>query len=298
MNKQEIINKIKALFSSKQTFGMYKNKDGVEFRIEKMEVEAEIYVITPEGELPAPDGQIVLEDGTSIKVSEGKIGSLELPVVEEEMDEAVLTDGTKVMTDEGKFEVGKPLFVITQEGDKVPAPEGSHITESGIELVVDAAGVITGVKYPDESGEGSLETMTTATLIDGTIVENDSEELKVGDELFVLTEQGRQAAPDGEHETTEGKIVVVVEGKIVEIKEKSEVETEEMMEVFSNALVELKNKINELETENKILKEKFNKFSKEPAAEKIYDRKGFSAYQEQEMFSKLERLAALKKLTK
>jgi hypothetical protein len=41
----------------------------------------------------------------------------------------------------------------------VVAPEGEHTTESGIVLTVDSESVITGVKYPDEEGEGSLEDM-------------------------------------------------------------------------------------------------------------------------------------------
>jgi hypothetical protein len=76
------------------------------------------------------------------------------------MSKATLTDGTVIETDEtGDFQVGQKLFVITQEGDRVQAPEGEHTTESGIVVTVDAEGFITGVKYPDEAGEGSLEDM-------------------------------------------------------------------------------------------------------------------------------------------
>lgn len=72
---------------------------------------------------------------------------------------ATLTDGTKIETDgEGDFQVGEKLYVITEEGERVSAPQGEHTTESGIVLTVgDGEGTITGVKYPDETGEGSLE---------------------------------------------------------------------------------------------------------------------------------------------
>lgn len=74
------------------------------------------------------------------------------------MSSAVLTDGTKIETDEsGDFKVGQKLYVITKEGEKVSAPEGEHTTESGITIVVDGEGIITGVKYPDTEGEGSLK---------------------------------------------------------------------------------------------------------------------------------------------
>jgi hypothetical protein len=74
------------------------------------------------------------------------------------MSSAVLTDGTKIETDEsGDFKVGQKLYVITKEGEKVSAPEGEHTTESGITIVVDGEGIITGVKYPEKEGEGSLK---------------------------------------------------------------------------------------------------------------------------------------------
>lgn len=73
-------------------------------------------------------------------------------------DEATLADGTKITNDSSDaFAPGQSLFVIDAEGNKVPAPEGEHTTESGIVLTVDASGVITGVKEPDAEGEGSLE---------------------------------------------------------------------------------------------------------------------------------------------
>jgi hypothetical protein len=73
------------------------------------------------------------------------------------MSSAVLADGTKIESDgSGDFKVGDQLYVITEKGDKVPAPKGEHTTESGITVVVDDKGIITGVKYPDTKGEGSM----------------------------------------------------------------------------------------------------------------------------------------------
>lgn len=75
--------------------------------------------------------------------------------------EATLADGTKITNmAEGDFEVGQELHVITQEGQHVIAPEGEHTTSSGIVITVDGQGIITGVKYPDQEGEGSLEEAT------------------------------------------------------------------------------------------------------------------------------------------
>ena len=309
MNRTEILSKIREIFGMvEQKFNYYKNEEGVEFRVDELEMEKEVYIITPEGELPAPDGDIVFEDGTKLKVHEGKIQKIEIESkVEEEMDSATLADGTKVLTkEEGDFKEGQALFVIDGEGNEVPAPEGEHTTKSGIVLVVDAEGVIKGIKYPDVEGEGSLEAseeqkseMATATLIAGTIVETKGD-LVEGADLYVKTEEGEQPAPDAVHETEDGLLVETKDGKIVSIKEKEEakeeVKVEELLETFAEALTHLNDEITSLKETNEELSNKFNKFSAEPAGEPIYDRKG--AYVKEMMsmkMDKLERLASLRK---
>lgn len=125
---------------------------------------------------PAPAGSHKTREGLIITVGEDGIiskiedepkveetskvdeAAIEIEVETEMLTKAKLTDGTEIETDEsGDFKVGEKLYVITKEGEKVSAPEGEHTTESGITLTVDKDGFITGVKYPDESGEGSLE---------------------------------------------------------------------------------------------------------------------------------------------
>ena len=127
---------------------------------------------------PAPAGRHETREGLIVVVSEdGSVSAIEespeeetsstiddaetqIDVNEEALSEATLTDGTKIMTDEeGDFAVGQLAYVITQEGDKVGAPEGEHTTESGIVITIDSEHRITGVKYPDEPGEGSMEDM-------------------------------------------------------------------------------------------------------------------------------------------
>jgi len=305
MNRKDIINKVREIFGWNQ-FGIYKNAEGVEFRIDEMEVEKDIYIITPEGELPAPDGEIELEDGTKIGVMEGKIRDFMLPVMdeetEEEFDEAELEDGTKVMTDGAGFEVGQKLYVIDAENQKVQAPEGTHNTQSGIELVVDAQGVLTGVRYPDEDGEGSLDMekdtkMAEAKLVDGTIVEAEGE-LAVGVELYVITEEGKQLAPDADHETDGGMIITTKDGIITEIKDKEDAAGTEMevMQTFTRALEQLNKEISNLRQENEELKTKFTKFASEPAGEKIYDGRGAYIAMTNDLASeKLDRLAKLRR---
>ena len=177
MNTKDIKKRIAELLGkSFNSFASYKTAEGTELKTEgdTFEVGQNICVITPQGELPAEDGLYEMENGMKVKVKEGLVEEItdmeevtteEEPQVEVEveMDEATLVDGTKVMT-EGAFEVGKPLFVMTEAGDKVLAPEGEHTTESGIVLVVNSEGILTGVKQPGETPEGSLEASTEALL--------------------------------------------------------------------------------------------------------------------------------------
>jgi hypothetical protein len=125
--------------------------------------------------LPAPAGEHITREGLKLEVSEDGVireiseaepaeetrvgeAETEIEVDTEVMSKATLADGTVIETDEeGEFAVGQKLFVITESGEKVGAPEGMHTTESGIVITVDADSIITGVKYPDTEGEGSLE---------------------------------------------------------------------------------------------------------------------------------------------
>jgi hypothetical protein len=188
MNKTELKKRIAQLIGKNFfAFGSYKTKDGADFSIhgEKMEVGMPVYIVTPQGEIPVGEGEYEMENGMKIKVKEGAITNIEdglntegTPIDEiasgdgesddlngDTFDEAELTDGTLIGTD-GDFEVGKKLYVKDQEGNWVNAPVGEHTTKSGIVLTVDEEGFITGMKKPDEAGEGSLEDMSSEDLLE------------------------------------------------------------------------------------------------------------------------------------
>jgi len=137
----------------------------------------ELLIVGEDGIMtPAPAGRHETREGVILTVGEDSIISMieqvedeadvvrdaaeDVMVDTEVMSKATLTDGTPIMTDEDEdFAPGQYAYVITKEGEKVGAPEGEHTTDSGIVLTIDAEHRITGVKYPDESGEGSLEDM-------------------------------------------------------------------------------------------------------------------------------------------
>jgi BMFP domain-containing protein YqiC len=142
------------------------------------------------------------------------------------------------------------------------------------------------------SADGEIkkeEQMAMAILADGTEVYSPDAEFKVGSELFVMDADGNAVpAPDGEHTTAEGKVIVVSGGVIAEIKEpveeepKVEIEIEEEkqaafdgvsreeFESTINSLVEaFEAKIATLNAEKETLSATIEKMSKQPAVDSV-----------------------------
>jgi hypothetical protein len=184
MTANEAISKIAEMLGMKfksEKFFQTKLVDGTTTITNNQEgtfnVGEELMIVGEDGMMtPAPAGRHETREGLILEVgSDGIISKIENVETEEErvreasqdvmvdtevMSKATLTDGTPIMTDEDEpFAPGQYAYVITQEGEKVGAPEGEHTTDSGIVLTIDAEHRITGVKYPDEAGEGSLEDM-------------------------------------------------------------------------------------------------------------------------------------------
>lgn len=160
------------------------------------------------------------------------------------------------------------------------------------------------------------EKFAQATLVDGvTSVEADN--FEVGEQLFVITTEGRMPAPEGTHETLDGLILSVdAAGVIVEITEAAapEVVEEEMEEDKPEAKEEMEEpsadeikeeiiadvvetiapllqEIADLRKEVEEFKAKFEKFSAAPAGKPV--KNNFSETQDVD-----KRLEALKKLRK
>ena len=152
--------------------------------------------------------------------------------------EATLADGTKVSNDaEGDFAVGQTLHVITEEGEKVIAPEGSHTTESGIVITVDESGSITGVHYPDQEGEGSLEEASKEVMSEESTEVEDKTEL--AEEELDAHEEDETQMEDIREEVIAAIAEVVLpemealKAKLSEHEEKLEEHEEQMKEHYS-----------------------------------------------------------------
>jgi hypothetical protein len=82
-----------------------------------------------------------------------------------------LIDGTAVEAEE--FAPGFPLFVIAEDGTKSPAPAGTHETESGLKVEVDAEGKIISAETKAEEEAPKVEIEVEAAAED-TIVESET----------------------------------------------------------------------------------------------------------------------------
>jgi len=150
--------------------------------------------------------------------------------MEVKMVESVLEDGvTRVETE--SLEPGFELFVVSETGEKAPAPEGTHTLEDGTKVTVDAEGKITLVEKAEEP---KVEVEVEAAA---------EEEVKVEEEVKdVPAEMVRK----------------MVEEKI-----------DQMMTKVYAALEEVVKDITEVKEEMAAQKEKMAKLSKAPGASKV-----------------------------
>jgi len=184
MTTTEALSKIADMLGMKfkaEKFFQTKLVDGVTMVTNNQEgpftIGEELLIVGEDGIMsPAPAGRHETREGLILEVGEDSViakieqkedeaeevrdAAEEVMIDTEVMSRATLTDGTVIETDEDEeFAPGQYVYVITESGEKVGAPEGEHTTDSGIVLTVDSEHRITGVKYPDQEGEGSLGEM-------------------------------------------------------------------------------------------------------------------------------------------
>lgn len=143
-----------------------------------------------------------------------------------------LVDGV-TMVEAEEFAPGFDIFVIAEDGSKTPAPDGEHITESGLKVETSAGKIVSVEKAEEEGPKVEVE------------IEQKAEE---------MAEMPAEEMPAEE----EGKVEVSIEDKIEEAMKKVAM----AMEPIVKDVAEMKSKIAKME-------EKFEKFSKAPAATKI-----------------------------
>lgn len=73
------------------------------------------------------------------------------------MAEATLENGTVINTDAETFEEGALVYVLNEEGEKIPLPEGDYKMEDGSVLSIGESGVISKKGSGEGKGEGKGE---------------------------------------------------------------------------------------------------------------------------------------------
>lgn len=287
MNSNKTLQKIiQILGLSPQVFFESKTEQGITMKMEgELELGSLIYVATEEGLIPAPAGDHKLMDGTKIEVDEdSKITKIEMGDMEdkekeeekkEEFADVKLKDGMIMRVEGDEPTVGRLTKKVSYDGALLPFTDGTYETTDG-KMISIVGGMIEGIKE-----KGKDEAFTIAETSDGVKVE--SKTFDVGEEVFVLDGDTKTLAPDATHSITlrdaegkEEKIKVITKDGIIterENVEEEDLEAEKMAQVFAKAFKNLETKIDMLVSKQNLLEVKVQKFSKEPAGDRVYTQK-------------------------
>lgn len=149
------------------------------------------------------------------------------------LEQAKLIDGTIVEFE--VLEVGYPVYVISEDGTKSPAPEGVHETENAF-ITVDAEGIITAIEVKEVETEEEVE-----------MPEGEDGNVEVEIEMEGVTEP---VIP----QLTPEDIQTLINGQI---------------EPLYLVIEEMAKELTTIKESMVAMQEKYSKFSKAPAAEKI-----------------------------
>jgi len=94
------------------------------------------------------------------------------PVVEVEMAEKKTIDGAAIFDSEN-FAIGEPVFLIAEDGTKIPVPMGEYVLEDNTSIVVDDKGTIVEVSTAEEEAKDVEEEMQNQPMKEQ--IEKDSE---------------------------------------------------------------------------------------------------------------------------
>lgn len=145
---------------------------------------------------------------------------------------SVTTDkGVLTWDGEDDLKAGDRVWLLDENGERIDAPDGEYPTKDGKVIVV-AEGVVAEIRdaaaevAPEEAAE-EVEAASVETD-NGTLHWEGDEDLKEGDDVFVVDSEGnRSAAPDGDYKTQDGKIITVSNGKVAAITDNNAEVSEE-----------------------------------------------------------------------
>lgn len=148
-----------------------------------------------------------------------------------EMGNVTTDKGILSWDGEEDLKAGDAVYIEDQDGNRTPAADGDYTTGDGkVIIVVD--GKVSEIK--DSAAEvapqqTAAEPAAKMVQTDKGKLEwdNEDEDLKAGDAVYITDEEGNRApAPDGDYTTEDGKVISVVDGKVASITDpKAEVDS-------------------------------------------------------------------------
>ena len=149
----------------------------------------------------------------------------------------VTTDkGVLAWDGEEDLKAGDAVYLVDENGERSTPEDGVYTTADGKAITVtggkvasidDASAEVapTEGEKPAEGEQAAEETPAEGKSVatdKGNLEWDGEDDLKAGDAVYITDEEGnRNAAPDGDYTTEDGKVIVVVDGKVAEIKDAS-----------------------------------------------------------------------------
>lgn len=130
------------------------------------------------------------------------------------------------------LKAGDAVFIEDADGNRNAAEDGDYVTEDGKTITVvdgkvadiaDPKAEVAPAPAEEEPAEAARMVQTDKGKLEW---DNEDEDLKAGDAVYITDEEGnRNPAPDGEYTTEDGKVISVVDGKVASITDpKAEVD--------------------------------------------------------------------------
>ena len=167
---------------------------------------------------------------------------MKFSTTEQSFLDAKSLDGTIVRVEGDKFDVGKPLLLVTADG-LIASKPGVINLEDGTILVVDEAGIITSVEFPTEGEvQASVENFAETTTLDGMKVKVEGD-LAVGNKMLVEEGGVFVDAKPGQYNLADGTVVYVDEAGLINEIETAETEAVSEEDMAEEVVVEEETKV-------------------------------------------------------
>jgi ketosteroid isomerase-like protein len=123
------------------------------------------------------------------------------------------------------LKAGDAVYKVDADGNRTDAPDGDYKTDDNKVIVV-----VDGKVAEIKDAEAEIESEFINTDKGKLVWDNEEEDLKAGDAVYLEDEDGnRTPAPDGDYTTEDGKIIKVADGKVTEIvDDKAEVASQDL----------------------------------------------------------------------